>query len=59
MGPEGVVMNELEGRAPRRVIADVELTCEEDFVLEDAEGNVVHRLESKGPKVRGGVGGRV
>ncbi|CAM9835665.1 unnamed protein product [Scytosiphon promiscuus] len=51
MGPEGVVMNELEGRAPRRVIADVELKCEEDFVLEDAEGNVVHRLESQGPKV--------
>ncbi|CAM9181402.1 unnamed protein product, partial [Hapterophycus canaliculatus] len=51
MGPEGVVMNELEGKAPRRVIADVELTCEEEFVLEDAEGKVVHRIESEGSKV--------
>lgn len=49
-------MNELEGRAPRRVIADVELTCEEEFLLQDAEGNVVHRLESRGPKVRVGGG---
>ncbi|CAM9965447.1 unnamed protein product [Ectocarpus sp. 12 AP-2014] len=44
-------MNELEGRAPQRVIADVELTCEEEFMVEDGEGNVVHKLESQGPKV--------
>ncbi|CAM9763988.1 unnamed protein product [Ectocarpus sp. 8 AP-2014] len=52
LGPEGVVINELEGRAPQRVIADVELTCEEEFVVEDGEGNVVHKLESQGPKAR-------
>ncbi|CAN0501671.1 unnamed protein product, partial [Ectocarpus sp. 12 AP-2014] len=52
LGPEGVVMNELEGRAPQRVIADVELTCEEEFMVEDGEGNVVHKLESQGPKAR-------
>lgn len=47
-----MVINELEGRAPQRVIADVELTCEEEFVVEDGEGNVVHKLESQGPKAR-------
>lgn len=45
------MINELEGRAPQRVIADVELTCEEEFVLEDGEGRVVHSSESSGPKV--------
>ncbi|CAM9131756.1 unnamed protein product [Ectocarpus fasciculatus] len=54
LGPEGVVINELEGRAPQRVIADVELTCEEEFVVEDGAGNVVHKLESQGPKARKG-----
>lgn len=45
LGPEGVVIDELEGRAPQRVIADVELTCHEEFVLEDGEGRVVHKTE--------------
>ena len=52
LGPEGVVINELEGRAPQRVIADVELTCEEEFMLEDGEGRVVHRPGPGGLKVR-------
>lgn len=52
LGPEGVLINELEGNAPQKVIADVRLTCEEEFVLEDGSGNVVHRNDSKGPVVR-------
>ena len=52
LGPEGVVIDELEGRAPQRVIADVELTCREDFVLEDGQGRVVHKPESCPRKVR-------
>lgn len=51
LGPEGAVINELEGRAPQKVIADVKLTCDEEFVLEDETGAVVHRAESDGPKV--------
>lgn len=51
LGPEGAVINEMEGRAPQKIIADVMLTCEEDFVLEDATGKVVHRDSSGGPKV--------
>eukprot|EP00903_Cladosiphon_okamuranus_P012091 g11350.t1 len=51
LGPEGVVIDELEGRAPRRVIADVELTCQEEFLLEDGEGRVVYMPESCPRKV--------
>lgn len=51
LGPEGAVINEMEGRAPQKIIADVMLTCEEDFVLEDVTGTVVHRDSSEGPKV--------
>lgn len=47
-----MLINELEGNAPQKVIADVCLTCEEEFVLENEEGNVVHRGDSEGPKVR-------
>eukprot|EP00904_Undaria_pinnatifida_P012029 jgi/Undpi1/7957/HiC_scaffold_24.g10429.m1 len=50
LGPEGTVINELEGRAPKRVIAEVELTCEEEFVLENEAGEVLHRAEARGPK---------
>lgn len=52
LGPEGVLINELEGNAPQKVIADVRLTCEEEFVLEDESGNVVHRNDYEGPVVR-------
>ena len=45
------MINELEGRAPKRVIAEVELTCEEEFVLENEAGEVLHRAEARGPKV--------
>lgn len=51
------MINELEGRAPQRVIADVELTCEEEFVLENEAGEVLHRPEARGPKVGGAAGG--
>lgn len=46
------MIDELEGRAPQRVIADVELTCQEEFVLENGEGRVVHKPESCLQKVR-------
>lgn len=39
------MIDELEGRAPQRVIADVKLTCQEEFVLEDGEGRIVHEPE--------------
>ena len=46
------MINELEGRAPQRVIADVKLTCKEEFLLEDEGGEVVHReATEEGPKV--------
>lgn len=45
------MINELEGRAPQKVIADVRLICEEKFVLEDESGKVVHGPESAGQKV--------
>ncbi|CAM9320309.1 unnamed protein product [Ascophyllum nodosum] len=52
LGPEGAVINELEGRAPQRVIADVKLTCKEEFLLEDEGGEVVHReATEEGPKI--------
>lgn len=44
------MIDELEGRAPQRVIADVELTCQEEFALEDGEGRVVHKPEPCGRK---------
>lgn len=50
LGPEGSVINELEGRAPQKVIADVCLTCDEEFSLEDETGQVVLST-SEGPQV--------
>lgn len=47
-----MVIDELEGRAPQRVIADVELTCEEEFMLEDGEGRVMHNPDACLRKVR-------
>lgn len=52
LGPEGTVINELEGRAPQKIIADVCLTCEEEFSLEDENGKVVHTTASQEPKVK-------